>query len=262
MDLGIKGRTAIVAGGSAGMGKSSAVALAAEGVDLVISARGEARLKAAAEEIASATGVTVVPIVADHSTAEGRARLLTACPEPDILVITCSPPPMVESYLNVGVEDWQSAVATTMIGPIELMRATVGGMADRGFGRVVNIATAAAKSPMMVRLLSGPTRSALVNYTVALSKDFARHNVAINNILPGMFHSTAMGDRLARLSAENGTTLEDEEAKLHKMFRVPAGRFGDCDDLGAFVTMFCSRQANFLIGQSLVIDGGSVHTLF
>jgi 3-oxoacyl-[acyl-carrier protein] reductase len=262
MDLGIRGRKAIVAGGSAGMGKASARALAAEGVEIVLSARGEARLIAAAREIADETGSKVTPVVADHGTAGGRSALLAACPEPDILVITCAPPVVTEDFRDISVEDWYASVATTLVGPIELMRVTVDGMAARGFGRIVNIATGAAKYPALIRLLSGPTRSALVNYTVAVSKAMARHNVAINNILPGMFHTATIHERFTENAARNGTTYDEEVAKFVGQWNIPAGRFGDPDDLAAFVAMFCSRQANFTIGQSLVIDGGLINGLF
>jgi len=262
MDLGIGGRKAIVAGGSAGMGKSSARALAREGVEIVLSARGEARLAAAAQEIAAETGSEVTPVVADHGTAQGRARLLEVCPEPDILVITCTPPVVTEDFRDITVEDWNASVATTLVGPIELMRATLDGMAVRGFGRIVNIATGAAKYPAVIRLLSGPTRSALVNYTVAVSKAMARHNVAINNILPGMFHTATMYERFTAEAERNGTSYDDEVTRFVAQWNIPAGRFGDPDDLGAFVAMFCSRQANFTIGQSLVIDGGLINGLF
>jgi len=262
VDLGIRGRRAIVAGGSAGLGRASARALAAEGVDVVLGARGEERLRRAAADIAAETAVRVTPVVADHSTPEGRDRLLAACPEPDILVITCAPPKVTEDYREITVEDWQESVATTMIAPIELMKATVEGMAERGFGRIVNIATGAAKYPAESRLLSGPARSALVNYSVAVSKRVARHNVAINNLLPGMFHTATIGERFAEAAAANGTTYEEETARFVASWRIPAGRFGDPDDFGAFCALFCSRQANFTIGQSLVVDGGLINSIF
>ena len=183
MELGIKGRKAIIAGGSAGMGKECALALAREGVEVCISARGEDRLQATAQEIAQATGVRVVPVAADHGTTEGRTRLLAACPEPDIRVITCSPPRFLQSYLDPEPDEWMSALSTTLLGPVELMRATVGGMAKRGFGRIVNIGTIAAKRPHESRLLSGPPRAALCNYTAAISGGLAKSNVAIKEHL-------------------------------------------------------------------------------
>jgi 3-oxoacyl-[acyl-carrier protein] reductase len=262
MDLGIKRKKALLAGSSAGMGKASALALAREGAEIYMSARSEPRLVAAAEEIANATGVKVVPIVADHGTPEGRETLLKACPEPDILVITCSPPRFLESYRDVEPEDWTSVLSTTLIGPIELMRATVDGMARRGYGRVVNIATVAAKKPSEMRLLSGAPRAALCNYTFAVSKLVAKHNVAINNILPGMFHTDAMKDKFGAQADEKGTSYEVETAKWVADLGIPAGRFGEPSDVGAFCAMLCSRYASFMIGQSIVLDGGSTATIF
>ena len=160
MDLGIRGRKAIVNGGSAGIGKAAAFALAREGVDLVISARTEARLRATAEEIADATAVDVVSVVADHSQAEGRARILAACPAPDILVGTCSPPPMTQDYRSIDAEQWQASLDTGLMSPVHFMNAVLDGMVERRWGRIVNIASIAAKYPLELRILSGAPRSA------------------------------------------------------------------------------------------------------
>lgn len=262
MDLGVRGRKAICAGASVGMGNQAAWALAREGVELVISARGEERLKAAAESITRETGARVTPIAADHGSAEGRAKLIAACPEPDILVITCSPPRTTESYLDITEADWTAAFATGVIGPIELMRALVPGMAARRFGRVVNIATVAAKNPSEMRMLSGAPRAALVNYTVALSKVVAKDNVVINNVLPGMFHTDATHRSLGERAAANGTSYEEEAEKLTKRFRIPARRFGDATDAGRLVAVLCSSFASYVIGQSLVVDGGITNATF
>jgi len=262
MDLGISGRTELLAGASAGMGRACALALAREGAHIVISARGAARLAAAAAEIAETTGAKVTPVTADHGTAEGRAALLAACPAPDIMVITCAPPRMTESYLGIEPEEWLDTLDTTLVGPIELMRAILPGMAARGYGRVVNIGTGAAKFPAEIRLLSGPARAALGNYTVAVSKKLARHNVSINNILPGMFHTATIRERFEERAAANGTSYEIETQKFADEWRIPAGRFGDAADVGAFCAMLCSQYASFMTGQSIVIDGGVINSVF
>jgi 3-oxoacyl-[acyl-carrier protein] reductase len=262
MELGIKGRKAIVTGGSAGMGKESALALAREGVDVFLSARGQARLQASAQEISRATGARVVPVVADHGTTEGRARLLAACPVPDILVITCSPPRFLASYLDPEPDEWASALSTTLIGPVELMRATVGGMAERGFGRVVNIGTIAAKRPHESRLLSGPPRAALCNYSAAVASGLAKNNVAINSILPGMFHTDSMDLRFEALAKQNGTTFEQEQDKWIAYVGIPAMKLGDPKDVGALCALLCSQFASFIIGQSIVVDGGQLSSTF
>ena len=262
MDLGIAGRTAICAGASRGMGKASALALAREGVNLFISARGEDRLAAAAEEIAGATGVKVVPVAADHSTVEGRAALQAACPSPDILVITCSPPGVTPGFRDIALSDWQASLDTSFLAPVELMRLFLDGMVARRFGRVVNIATVAAKLPSVPRLLSGPSRSALHNYAVAVSKAVAKDNVIINTLLPGMFLTENLIDRLGADAKAKGVSYEEERDRFIGRFRVPAGKFGDPEDAGALAAMLCSRFASYVVGQSLVMDGGLVNSLF
>lgn len=262
MDLRIGNRRAIVAGASAGLGFSSAMALAREGVELFISARGGDRLNAAADEIRRETKARVSAVVADHSARQGREALLKACPEPDILVITCSPPKMTDDYREIIEEDWYGTVASTLVGPIELMRASVEGMVARRWGRIVNIATVAAKYPSEFRLLSGPTRSALVNYTVALSKRVAKDNVALNNLLPGLHSTLGLENTLRDLAERNGSSYEAEEQKLLVRFNIPAKRLADPDDFGAFCAMLCSEHASSMVGQNLVIDGGLVHGMF
>ena len=192
MDLGIRGKKAIVNGGSAGMGRGTSLALAIEGAELFISARSEDRLIQSCEDIARETGAKVKPIVADHSTPEGRDAILAACPEPDILVTNCSPPPFTGDYQTIEREDWFGNLEVTLLSPVELMKKVVPGMVDRGWGRVVNIGTGAAKFPAEVRILSGPPRAALVNYSVAVAKAVAKHNVMINNVLPGMHHTASI----------------------------------------------------------------------
>jgi 3-oxoacyl-[acyl-carrier protein] reductase len=262
MDLGIRGRRAIVNGGSAGMGRSAVLALAREGVSVFVSARGEDRLVRACAEIAEQTGSPVTPICADHSTTDGRERILAACPDPDILVGTCAPPPMTPDYRAITEDQWREAIDISLLSPVAFMRCVLDGMVERQWGRIVNIATVAAKYPGEIRVLSGATRAALANYTVAVSKVVARHNVVINNLLPGMHHSAFVEDQFTARARAKGTTYEQEVAEFSQEWRIAAGRFGDCDDVGDFVAMFCSQQANYLTGQSLVIDGGATTSTF
>jgi 3-oxoacyl-[acyl-carrier protein] reductase len=262
VDLGIAGRKAICAGASAGMGLASARALSREGVEVFISARGQDRLCDAAARLSSETGGKVTPVVADHSTQSGRVALLAACPEPDILVITCSPPKTTDDFRDISAEDWQASLATTMVAPIELMRMTLDGMAARGFGRIVNIATVAAKFPTVPRLLSAPARSGLLNYAVAVSKAMARDNVIVNTLLPGMFQTETMTERFRTEAVAKGITYEARRDDFVGRFRIPAGRFGDPDELGAWCAMFCSRYAAYVVGQSLVMDGGLINGLY
>lgn len=262
MDLGIAGRKALVNGGSAGLGKGAARALASEGVELYISARGADRLEATAEEIRAATGATVIPIVADHATDAGRDTILSRCPEPDILVGTCAPAPFTPDFRGVTPADWEEHLAVGLISPIEFIRATVDGMCERGFGRIVNISTGAAKFPAELRTLSGPPRAALSNYTVGVAKAVAKHNVTINNLLPGMHHTASARDRFESIATEQGTSYEAVVDDWIKEWRIPADRFGNIDEFGAICALFCSAHAGYIVGQSLVVDGGVTNATF
>ncbi len=262
MDLGIRGRTALVNGGSAGLGKGSAKALAAEGVELYLTARGEERLLATAEEIRRDTGATVVSIVADHASEAGREKILSICPAPDILVGTCSPAPFTPDFRDVSVEQWRENLDTGLISPIEFIRATVDGMCERGFGRIVNISTGAAKFPTQLRTLSGPPRAALSNYTVAVAKAVAKYNVCINNLLPGMHHTATTAERFGEMAQAQGKAYEDVVRDWIDEWHIPAEKFGDIDEFGAICALFCSAQASYIIGQNLVIDGGVTNATF
>lgn len=262
MDLGIRGKRALVAGGSAGLGGASAWALAREGAVLTLSARGADRLDATAAAIRAETGADVTTVVADHGTEDGRARLTEACPEPDILVISVSPPPSKDDYKDISVAEWQASIDATMLGPIELMRRFSPGMAERGYGRIVNIGTVAAKYPAAQRMLSGPTRSAVANYANALSKRLARHDVAVNCLLPGLFTTPGLEASLARQADEKGVTPEEIRQTMLGRWRIPAKRLGEPSEFGDICAMFCSRQVGFVIGQSLVVDGGLGSSVF
>ncbi len=262
MELGIRGRKAIVNGGSAGMGRSAVLSLARAGAQVVVSARGEERLVTACEEIAAQTGATIIPVCADHSTAEGRAKILSACPDPDILVGTCSPPPMTPDYRAIKEADWHEAIDISLLSPVAFMRDVLDGMVERKWGRIVNIATVAAKYPGEIRILSGATRAALANYAVAVSKVVARHNITINNLLPGMHHSAFVEKQFNERAAAKGITYEQEVSEFCRDWRIASERFGECDDVGDWVAMFCSEQGNYITGQSLVIDGGATNSLF
>lgn len=256
MDLGIAGRRALVNGGSAGMGRGAALALAREGCEVFISARGAERLEATCAAIAAETGAKVHPIIADHASEEGRNTILAAIPDPDILVATCAPPPFTGDFRSVSRADFEKAVATALLSPIDYIKAVSGPMVERGWGRIVNISTGAAKYPAAMRVLSGPPRAALANYCHAISKELAPHGVTINSVLPGMHHTPGAEEALGPRAAANGRTYAEEAEAFVKAIRIPAGRFGDAEDLGALVAMFCSAQASYVTGQSLVVDGG------
>jgi 3-oxoacyl-[acyl-carrier protein] reductase len=262
MDLGIRGRKAIVNGGSAGLGFGTALALAREGVELYVSARNEARLNEACASIRSASGSRVEAIVADHATTEGRRRILDRCPAPDILVGTCSPPPYIEDFRSITEDDWRQNLELTLISPIEFMRCVIDGMIQRRWGRIVNIATAAAKFPHPWRILSGAPRSALTNYAVALARQLAPHNVTINTLLPAMHETDGIRAIYGAKAAAKGIPVDDEIADAVRSIPIPAGRFGSAADFGAIAAMFCSEQSNYITGQSLIVDGGVTNSLF
>jgi 3-oxoacyl-[acyl-carrier protein] reductase len=262
MDMGIRGRRALVNGASAGMGLAAAEMLAAEGVDLVISARGAPRLESAAQEIRARFGVQVLAIAADHSTVEGRTRILEACPDPDILVATCSPPPMTPDHRAIKPSDWQGALDTGLMSPVQIIEAVLPGMVRRRWGRIVNIASIAAKYPLELRILSGAPRAALVNYTVAVARKVAADNVTLNTVLPGMFHTAFTHDQFTEDARRNGTSYAEEVAKFAETYQIPAKRFGDARDVGSLVTWLCSQYASYITGQSIVVDGATTRSIF
>lgn len=253
-----------MAGGSAGMGRATAERLAEAGANLIITARREERLRRAAEEISRKYNANVTPIVADSSTEEGRSALFKACPDPDILCITVKPPAPNGDFLKVTPEMWRESIETTLIGPIELMRHYIPGMKERGWGRIVNIATFSAKNPMIWRLMSGPARSALINYTAGVSREIARHGVTINNLLPGMFQTEGASEIAKDYADAFG--LEHDQAVVSAHFRahnhIPAGFVGKADDLAPMAAFLCSPLARFIVGQNIVIDGGQHYSLF
>ncbi|MGB1158002.1 MAG: SDR family oxidoreductase [Porticoccaceae bacterium] len=264
MDLQIAGKTAIMAGGSAGMGRATAERLAEAGVELFITARREERLRRAADEISEKYNVSVTPVVADSSKEQGRQALFDACPNPDILAITIKPPAPNGDFLKVTPDMWRDSVETALIGPVEIMRHYIPVMTEKGWGRIVNIATFSAKNPMIWRLLSGPARSALINYTASVSRQVAQHGVTINNLLPGMFQtegaSEIMGDYASAFGLEMDLQVIAEHFAANN--HIPAGFMGNPDDLAPMAAFLCSPLARFIVGQNIVIDGGQHASLF
>src|SRR5512134_1781512 len=198
MDLGIKGRTALVCAASKGLGKGCALALAREGVNVVITARGREALEATAEEIRKATGARVTAVAGDITTPEGRAQALAACPSPDILVNNAGGPPPGD-FRSWTRDDWIKAVDANMLTPIELIKATVDGMIARKFGRIINITSAAVKAPIEILGLSNGARAGLTGFVAGISRKTVIANVTINGLLPGPFNTdrlrgTAKGD--------------------------------------------------------------------
>lgn len=254
MDFGIKGRKAIVCAASKGLGRGCAEALAGEGVDLVICARGEEALEATASDIRARHGVQVATVACDITTEAGRAAILDACPDADILVTNAGGPPPGD-FRDWSREDWIAAVDANMLTPIELIKALIDGMIERGFGRVVNITSSSVKAPIPVLGLSNGARSGLTGFISGLARDVARHNVTINNLLPGTFET----DRLPKLvdseAARSGSTVD--EARQRRLDKIPAGRFGNRQEFGEFCAFLCSTQASYITAQNMLIDGGA-----
>lgn len=256
MDLGLSGRKGIICAASKGLGRAVALALAREGVDLVINARGEEVLKATAECIRAETAVDVVPIAADITTDEGREAVLAACPDPDILINNAGGPPPGD-FRSVTREDWIRAVDANMLSPIFLIRAVVDGMVARGFGRIINITTMGVKSPGTYPQLgiSIGVRSGLTGFIGVLSRQVARHNVTINGLLPGRFETDRLRENLAFAAKAAGHSTDDETVRVRDT--IPARRFGQPEEFGALAAFVCSAQAGYLTGQNVVLDGGA-----
>ena len=254
MDLGIRGKTALVCAASKGLGKGVATALAREGVNLVITARGAEALEATAAEIRNQWKVKVTPVAGDITTAQGREAALKAAPAPDILVNNAGGPPPGD-FREWDRETWVKAVEANMITPILMIRAVVDGMIARKFGRIVNITSGAVKAPIPELGLSNGARTGLTGFIAGISRTTVRHNVTINNLLPGPFET----DRLRSNLEFNAKKLGKTAAELRKQRTDanPAGRFGTIEEFGDACAYLCSAQAGFITGQNLLMDGGA-----
>ena len=254
MDLGIRGRTALVCAASKGLGKGCALSLAKEGVNLVITARGKEALEATAAEIRNLTGVNVTAIAGDITTAEGRAAALAACPNPDILVNNAGGPPPGD-FRSWTREDWLKALDANMLTPIELIKATVDGMIARKFGRIVNITSGAVKMPIPELGLSNGARTGLTGFVAGIARQTVQHNVTINGLLPGPFDTDRLRGNFAFNAKKLGKTVE-ELAKA-RADANPARRFGTIEEFGVACAFLCSAHAGFITGQNLLMDGGA-----
>jgi 3-oxoacyl-[acyl-carrier protein] reductase len=253
MDLGIKGRSALVCAASKGLGKGCALALAREGVSLVITARGKEALEATAEEIRKATGAKVTTVAGDITTAEGRAAALAACQTPDILVNNAGGPPPGD-FRSWTREDWVKALDANMLTPIELIKATVDGMIARRFGRIVNITSGAVKNPIPELGLSNGARTGLTGFVAGLARQTVQHNVTINGLLPGPFDTDRLRSNMVFNAKKLGKT--PEELARTRADANPAKRFGTIEEFGAACAFLCSVHAGFITGQNLLMDGG------
>ncbi|HSL26347.1 MAG TPA: SDR family oxidoreductase [Acidimicrobiia bacterium] len=259
MDLGIRGRQALLTASSRGLGRACAAALAEEGVNVTINGISQANLDRAAAEIRQRTGVVVRAVAADINTSEGRERLLAACPDPDILVNNnWGPPPGRWEDFEYG--DWLRAVESNMLAPIMMIKAVVGGMRRRQFGRIVNITSQMVKSPFGVMGLSAGARSGLTAACKALSREVAADNVTINNLLPERIDTERQVYMAQQRSQAAGITYT--QARQEMVDSIAARRMGKPEEFGAACAFLCSVQASYISGQNLQLDGGSYRGVF
>lgn len=256
MDLGLKGKRALVTASSKGLGRGCAEALAEAGVDLVLNARGQEALEATAAEIRNAYGVSVTAVAADITTEDGRAKVLDAAGTVDILVTNAGgPPPGVWS--DWSRDDFIKALDSNMLAPIALMQAVLPVMIEKGWGRVVNITSQSVKAPIAALGLSNSARAGLTGFVAGTSRQVAPFGVTINNLLPGI-HAT---DRAVGLDTgvANQQGMSLDEARAAREATIPARRYGTAQEFGQTCAFLCSQHAGFIVGQNILLDGGATN---
>ncbi|MDJ0638233.1 MAG: SDR family oxidoreductase [Paracoccaceae bacterium] len=257
MDLGIKGKRALVCASSKGLGRGCAEALAEAGVNLIMNARGAEALAETADAIRAAHGVEVTEVAADVTTENGRAAVLEAAGDLDILVNNAGGPPP-GMWTDWDRDDFIAALDANMLTPIALMKAVLPGMMERGWGRVVNITSQSVKSPIPVLGLSNSARAGLTGYVAGTSRQVAPSGVTINNLLPGI-HAT---DRAVSLDSgvSQAQGISIDEARAAREATIPARRYGTPEEFGQTCAFLCSQHAGFIVGQNILLDGGAVNT--
>ena len=255
MDFGLTGKWALVCAASKGLGKGCAEALVREGVNVVITARGAEALCATAADLQALRGGEVRYVVGDITTAAGRAAALAACPQVDILINNAGGPPPGD-FRDWDRDAWIKALDANMLTPIELIKATVDAMAQRGFGRVVNITSGAVKAPIDILGLSNGARSGLTGFVAGLARSsIAVRGVTINGLLPGAFDTDRLRSTMSANAAKTGQTMDEVASKRAQA--IPAQRFGTAAEFGAACAFLCSVHAGYITGQNILIDGGA-----
>jgi 3-oxoacyl-[acyl-carrier protein] reductase len=254
MDLGIRGRKAIVCASSRGLGRACAQELAAAGCEVILNGRDGKVLEETATQIRKATGATVIPVQADVATPEGQAALLKACPEPDILVNNNAGPPF-RDFRQLTRQMMIDGVIANMVVAVELTQKVIDPMVRRKFGRIVNITSGSVKMPLAGLDLSSGARAGLTAFFAGVARSVAASNVTINFLLPGTFDTERLATNIAANAKTKGIPVE--QAKADRMATVPARRFGTPDEFGAACAFLCSAQAGYITGQNLLIDGGA-----
>jgi 3-oxoacyl-[acyl-carrier protein] reductase len=259
MDLGIKGRKAIVCASSKGLGLGCATALAEAGCDLVINGRDTDVLAAAARGLRERFGVTVEEVAGDVSTPQVQKALLTACPSPDILVNNNGGPPL-RDFRQLDRAAMLDGVTQNMITPIELVQAVIDGMAERGFGRIVNITSLSVYQPIPGLDLSSGARAGLTAFLAGVARTVANRNVTINAILPGKFDTDRIRKTVVFAAEKSGVSLEEQTRRTEQA--IPAGRLGKPEEFGRACAFLCSEHAGYITGQNLILDGGFFNSAF
>ncbi|MCB1335049.1 MAG: SDR family oxidoreductase [Roseivivax sp.] len=256
MDLGIRGKRALVCASSKGLGRGCAEALAEAGVDLVLNARSAGPLEATAQQIADRYGVSVTPVAADITSAEGQAAVLKAAGTLDILVTNAGGPPP-GMWHDWGREDFLKAIESNMLTPILLMTELLPGMIERGWGRVVNITSQSVKAPIPQLGLSNSARAGLTGYVAGTARQVAPHGVVINNLLPGA-HATDRIETLDRSIAQ-AEGIDIEAVRKRKYASIPARRYGTAEEFGKACAFLCSQWSGYIVGQNILLDGGGIN---
>jgi len=253
LDLGIAGRKAIICASSRGLGKGCALHLARAGCEVLVNGRDAATLEETAAEIRQSTGANIIAVAADVSTSAGQSALLEACPQPDILVNNNGGPPR-RDFRELTREDILEGVTQNMVTPIELIQETIDGMADRGFGRIVNITSLSVYTAIPGLDLSSGARAGLTSFLAGVARSIAEKNVTINNILPGKMDTDRLKGGLEFMAKRLEVGMD--EARRLETEPIPAKRFGTADEFGALCAFLCSVHAGYITGRSILVDGG------
>ena len=259
MDLGITGKSAIVCGGSSGLGKAIANALSHEGVNVTIVARDENKLKAAADEISNSSSTPVDHLSIDLSNREARQEIVSRCSNIDILVNNSGGPP-VGDYKSFNHDDWMAALDANMLCAIELINASLAGMTTRKFGRILNVTSHMVKAPVAMLSLSNGARAGLSGYVGGVARDVARHNITINNLLPGQFETDRLKSNHEKFAGKKSISVEAFQEKSKR--NIPAGRFGQPEEFGDYAAFLCGANSGYVTGQNIMLDGGQYPGLF
>jgi 3-oxoacyl-[acyl-carrier protein] reductase len=257
MDLALTGKTAIICAASKGLGRACALALAREGVSIVITGRNAEALEATAADIRNRTGANVRIAPGDITTPEGRQAALDLLPAPDILVNNAGGPPPGD-FRDFTEAMWRDALNANMLTPIALIKAVLDPMIARNFGRIVNITSASVKSPIPYIGLSNGARAGLTGFVGGLARQVAKHNVTINNLLPGPFNTDRL--RATESKAANAAGISVEDAIAQRGKNIPAGRVGNPEEFGAACAFLCAASSGFIVGQNLLLDGGAFNS--